>query len=65
MYGTEDFQMMVIRRLEAIEARLNIPTRLGLHPETEEERIERERQVDELVEAAGRKFKESNNVPTL
>lgn len=65
MYDQHDFQIDVLRRLDAIEARLNMPPRLGPHPETEEECRERERQVDELVEAAGRKFKEPNNVPTL
>ena len=66
MFSEEEFQEYVIKRLDAIESRLNMSNRLGPQIETEEEKKERERLLHRLIEAVGEKFQKGpHNVPTL
>ena len=66
MFTEEEFQEYVIGRLDKIESRLNMSNRLGPKIETEDEKKEREHELQRLIEAAGEKFQNGpHNVPTL
>ena len=66
MFTEEEFQEYVIGRLDKIESRLDMSNRLGPQIETEEEKKERERELQRLIEALGEKFQKGpHNVPTL
>jgi hypothetical protein len=69
MYDQRDFQLNVLARLKAIEERLNSLANpwnpFGPRPETEEEKKERERDLNKLIEEIGERFQKEHNVSTL